>query len=128
MGTSTNTIYRFTTADPSTPCFSAIFPFLLSLSLFLSLYLYLTHAHILTPFIQPRITFGSGGDIKPLSLTVAQNHCVVFKEQDNAAAAATPPAAGEEEGEGGGGGADNAPSPATYALECGDGETYVNGR
>lgn len=59
---------------------------------------------------QPRITFGSGGDIKPLSLTVAENHCVVIKE------------GGEEGGEA----SDSA--PATYTLECGEGETFVNGR
>lgn len=77
---------------------------------------------------QPRITFGSGGDIKPLSLTVAKDHCVVLKEGDDAAAAPAPPAAGEEDGAGDGGDADNQPSPATYALECGDGETFINGR
>ncbi|CAM9781170.1 unnamed protein product [Pylaiella littoralis] len=59
---------------------------------------------------KPRITFGSGGDIKPLSLTVAENHCVVIKE------------GGEEGGEA----SDSA--PATYTLECGEGETFVNGR
>lgn len=73
---------------------------------------------------QARTMFGSGGDIKPLSLTVAKNHCVVLKEEDEAAAA-TPPVAEEEDG---GGGAGNAPPPAKYTLECGDGETFINGR
>lgn len=77
--------------------------------------------------------FGSGGDIKPLSLTVAKNHCVVVREgEEGAAAAAAPPPAGGEEGGGGEGGgqgdADNTSPPATYSLECGDGETFINGR
>eukprot|EP00752_Nemacystus_decipiens_P003017 g2798.t1 len=75
---------------------------------------------------KPRTTFGSGGDIKPLSLTVAKNHCVVVKEGGEAAAATEPPPAGEEgpgKGEGG-----SASPPATYFLECGDGETFINGR
>lgn len=71
----------------------------------------------LRPF-QPRTTFGSGGDIKPLSLTVAKDHCVVLKED----AAAPQPAPEGQEGD-----ASDA-SPATYILECGDGETFINGR
>lgn len=66
---------------------------------------------------QPRTTFGSGGDIKPLSLTVAKDHCVVLKEDVEA----PQPAPGGQEGD-----ASHA-SPATYILECGDGETYING-
>lgn len=58
---------------------------------------------------QTRTVFGSGGDIKPLSLTVVKDHCVVVKEE-------------EEGGEEGGG------AGVTYALECGQGETYINGR
>ena len=57
--------------------------------------------------LQPRTVFGSGGDIKPLSLTVVKNHCVVVKE------------APVEGGEG---------DQECYALECGQGETYHNGR
>ncbi|CAM9536993.1 unnamed protein product, partial [Ascophyllum nodosum] len=56
---------------------------------------------------KPRTVFGSGGDIKPLSLTVVKNHCVVVKE------------APVEGGEG---------DQECYALECGQGETYHNGR
>ena len=87
--------------------------------------------HIRPPRQQPRITFGSGGDIKPLSLTVAKNHCIVTKEGGEAGAAADPPAAGEEEGGTGGegrAGVDSASPSATYTLECGDGETFINGR
>ncbi|CAN0448718.1 unnamed protein product, partial [Ectocarpus sp. 12 AP-2014] len=67
---------------------------------------------------KPRTTFGSGGDIKPLSLTIAKDHCVVLKEDVEA----PQPAPEGEEGD-----ASHA-SPATYILECGDGETFINGR
>ncbi|CAN0391502.1 unnamed protein product, partial [Hapterophycus canaliculatus] len=68
-------------------------------------------------FLQPRITFGSGGDIKPLSLTVAKDHCAVLRE----GAAAPAVAEGEEDV------ASDAPPP-TFTLECGEGETFINGR
>lgn len=54
---------------------------------------------------------------------MAKNHCVVVKEGGEAAAA------GEEDGGGGEGeDADSALPPATYTLECVDGETFINGR
>ena len=75
------------------------------------------------PHPQPRIVFGAGGDIKPLSLTVSKDHCAVLVKDEAATA----------EGEGGveGDGADKdgkSSSSATYTLECGEGETYLNGR
>lgn len=66
--------------------------------------------------------FGAGGDIKPLSLTVAKNHCAVVVKDD----AATAEGGG---GEGDGGDKDGKSAcSATYTLECGEGETYLNGR
>ena len=63
--------------------------------------------------------FGAGGDIKPLSLTVAKDHCAVVVKEETAAA----------EGAGGGEGDEGkSPSSVTFTLECGEGETYLNGR
>lgn len=76
---------------------------------------------------QPRTVFGSGGDIKPLSLTVVRDHCVVFRDEAELGEG------GEEGGEEGGGEGEGegdalAPAPATFTLECGQGDTYLNGR
>lgn len=59
---------------------------------------------------------------------MAKDHCVVLKEGGEAAAAAPPAAAAEEAGGGEEGGDAKDSSPATYVLECGDGETFINGR
>lgn len=66
-----------------------------------------------SPFLsKPRTTFGTGGDIKPLSLTVVKDHCIVHRE----------------EREGKDGEASPESSLPTLTLECGEGDTYINGR
>ena len=52
-----------------------------------------------------------------MSLTVEKDHCAVIMEE-----------AATAEGGGDDGDGDQSASSATYTLECGEGETYLNGR